>query len=286
LVVLLAAGAAVLFGVLAVTIRLSLGPGIDPEAASLVTAVVACLVCIAFAAALDEFSGLAWRDTWPFFVAGIWVPGISQMLFTRAVGVIGPSRTAILVGVSPVLSAGFAIALLGEPFRVALAAGTILVVAGGMLLAWERGGPAAVLPVGAALALTAGVLFAVRDNFVRWAATENDVPGVVAAAASLATASVVILLVVATRQSSLARVRRAARPFLLSGLVYGLSYACLFAAFDRGRVTVVAPLYATESLWAVVVSVLVLRRAERVGVRLLAAAVLVVGGGALISSFR
>jgi hypothetical protein len=41
LVVVLAAGAAVLFGALAVTIRVSLGPGIDPEAASFVTAVVA-----------------------------------------------------------------------------------------------------------------------------------------------------------------------------------------------------------------------------------------------------
>ncbi len=286
MVVLLAAGAAVLFGALAVTIRMSLGPGIDPEAASLVTAFVACLICIAVAAAFGDFSGLAWRETWPFFVAGVWVPGVSQMLFTRAVGVIGPSRTAILVGISPVLSAVFAIALLDEPFHVALAIGTGLIVAGGMLLAWERGGPAAVLPIGAALAVTAGVLFAVRDNFVRWAATENDVPGVVAAAASLATASFIILLVVAARESSAARVGRAGRPFLLSGLVYGLSYACLFAAFDRGRVTVVAPLYATESLWAVVVSVLVLRRAERVGVRLLAAAVLVVGGGALISSFR
>jgi drug/metabolite transporter (DMT)-like permease len=287
LVVLLAASAAVLFGALAVTIRTSLAPGIDPEAASLITAVVACLVCVAIAAALGEFSPLAWRDTWPFFVAGIWVPGISQMLFTRAVGVIGPSRTAILVGISPVLSAIFAIALLDEPFRVVLALGTILVVAGGMLLAWEREGALVVLPVGAALAVAAGVLFAVRDNFVRWAATGNDVPGVVAAAASLATASFVILVVVAMRGSSpLARVRKAARPFLLSGLVYGLSYACLFAAFDRGRVTVVAPLYATESLWAVVISFLVLRRAERIGWRLLVAAMLVVGGGALISSFR
>lgn len=286
MVVVLAAGAAVLFGALAVTIRLSLGPGIDPEAASFVTALVACLVGVAVAAAIGDFSGLVWHDTWPFFVAGLWVPGISQMLFTRAVGVIGPSRTAILVGISPVLSAAFAIVLLDEPFRVALAIGTILVVGGGTLLAWERGGPAAVLPLGAALAGSAGVLFAVRDNFVRWAATGNDVPGTVAAAASLASASIVILLVVLVRASPIVRIGRAGRPFLLSGLVYGLSYACLFSAFDRGRVTVVAPLYATESLWAVVISALVLRRAERFGVRLLAAAVLVVGGGALISSFR
>jgi uncharacterized membrane protein len=60
----------------------------------------------------------------------------------------------------------------------------------------------------------------------------------------------------------------------------------LYVAFDRGRVTIVAPLVATESLWAVLISMIMLRRSERFGVRLLLAAALVVGGGALISSFR
>jgi uncharacterized membrane protein len=57
-------------------------------------------------------------------------------------------------------------------------------------------------------------------------------------------------------------------------------------AFDHGRVTIVAPLYGTESLWAVVISAVVLRRAEAVGLRLAAAALLVVAGGALIGGFR
>jgi drug/metabolite transporter (DMT)-like permease len=51
--------------------------------------------------------------------------GISQILFTRSVGVIGPSRTAIVVGISPVLSAGIAVTLLGEPLHVALVFGTL-----------------------------------------------------------------------------------------------------------------------------------------------------------------
>jgi drug/metabolite transporter (DMT)-like permease len=285
-VVLLAVGAAMSFGALAVTIRIALGPGIDPEVASLVTTVLAGVVCATLALALGDFSGLVWRDTWPFVVTGLFAPGISQILFTRAVGVIGPSRTAILVGVSPVVSAAIAVALLGEPLRVALVLGTLFVVAGGALLVRERGGPAALLSMGIGLGLSAALLFAVRDNVVRWAARGNAVPGFVAATASLASASLVLLLVVVLRPDAVARVRRAARPFLLSGLVYGGSYACLYTAFDRGRVTVVAPLVATESLWAVLVSILVLRRAERIGARLLLAAALVVGGGALISSFR
>jgi len=66
----------------------------------------------------------------------------------------------------------------------------------------------------------------------------------------------------------------------------GVSYACPYSALDRGRVTVVAPLAATDALFAVLISLVVLRRSELIGPRLLLAAALVVSGGALISCFR
>ena len=286
MVVLLAAGAALSFGALAVTIRLSLHPPLDAEAASLVTTFLAGVCCVVLAAATGDFSGLGWGDTWPFFVTGLFAPGISQILFTRAVGLIGPSRTAVMVGVSPVLSAAIAVTILGEPLHVALVIGTLLVVAGGTLLVRERVGPGALLSLGIALGLGAALLFAIRDNLVRWASRGSDVPGFVSASVSLASATLVIAIVVLLRPNSVARVRQAFRPFVLSGLVYGASYACLYSAFDRGRVTIVAPLVATESLWAVLLSIVVLRRSERIGPRLLVAAALVVGGGALISGFR
>jgi drug/metabolite transporter (DMT)-like permease len=286
LVVLLAVGAAVSFGALAVTIRLALQPPLDAETASLVTTFLAGACCVVLAAATGDLSGFDWVDIWPFLVTGLFAPGISQILFTRAVGLIGPSRTAVFVGVSPVLSAAIAVTVLDEPLHVALVLGTLLVVAGGTLLVREHGGPGALLSLGIGLALGAALLFAIRDNLVRWAARGSDVPGFVAASASLASATLVIAVVVLLRPNPVARVRRTFRPFLLSGLVYGASYACLYSAFDRGRVTVVAPLVATESLWAVLISMIVLRRSERIGPRLLLAAALVVGGGALISGFR
>ena len=279
-------GAALSFGALAVTIRLALHPPLDAEAASLVTTFLAGVFCAVLAFAAGDLSGVDWGDTWPFFVTGLFAPGISQILFTRAVGVIGPSRTAVFVGVSPVLSAAIAVTLLGEPLHVALVIGTLLVVAGGTLLVRERGGSGALLSLGIGMALGAALLFGIRDNLVRWGASGSDVPGLVAASASLASATVVIALVVLMRPNAVARVRQAFRPFVLSGLVYGVSYACLYSAFDRGRVTIVAPRVATESLFAVLISMVVLRKSERIGVRLLVAAALVVGGGALISSFR
>jgi drug/metabolite transporter (DMT)-like permease len=284
--VLLGAGAALSFGALAVAIRVALAPGLDPDAASLVTTATACLVCVGVAAVFGQWDDVPWRDTWPFLVTGTVAPGITQVLFTRAVGLIGPSRTTIIVGTSPVLAAAIAIVFLDEPVRLALVAGTLLVVGGGTMLAWERGGPRGLLTLGAFLAGGGAVLFAIRDNFVRWAERGNAVPGVVAAACSLATATVVIVAIVAARGAGARRIRTAVRPFLLAGLIYGTAYACLLTAFDHGRVTIVAPLYATESLWAVVISAIVLRRAEAIGARLATASLLVVAGGALISGFR
>jgi drug/metabolite transporter (DMT)-like permease len=274
------------FGALAVAIRVALRRGLDPDAASLVTTVVAFVVCVLIAAAFGQWSHVPWRDTWPFLLTGTVAPGITQVLFTRAVGLIGPSRTTIVVGSAPALSVVIAIGFLDEPVHAALVIGTLLVVGGGTMLAWERGGPRGLLTLGVILAGAGAVLFAVRDNFVRWAERGNDVPGVVAAACSLATASVVIAGIVLVRGDGLRRTRDAAVPFLLSGLLYGLAYAFLLTGFDRGRVSVVAPLYGTESLWAVVISAVVLRRAEAVGLRLVAASVLVVAGGALIGGFR
>ena len=62
---------------------------------------------------------------------------------------------------------------------------------------------------------------------------------------------------------------------------------CLFEAFDRGRVSIVAPLNATQSLWAVVFSALVLgRAADVIGRRLVVAGLLIVAGAAIIGIVR
>jgi uncharacterized membrane protein len=74
--------------------------------------------------------------------------------------------------------------------------------------------------------------------------------------------------------------------WLLPGAFVGLSYVALFEAFYRGTVSVVAPIVATESLFGVVFSAILLHRSERVGARVVLGAVLVVAGGALIAVFR
>jgi uncharacterized membrane protein len=82
------------------------------------------------------------------------------------------------------------------------------------------------------------------------------------------------------------RVRHGRAAFVVSGLCLGLAYSALVAGLDSGRVSVVAPLNATQSLWAVVFAAVLLRRTEAIGRRVVLAAALVVAGGALIGAFR
>ena len=287
--VLLGCLAGVSFGALAVTVRLGLVRGVDAEtgaaAGSLIATALSVIVTFAAGASWSDF-GLG--GLWPYLAIGAVVPGCSQVIFVRAIRDAGPSRTAILIGTAPILSALIAIAALGEPFRVALAIGTVLVVIGGGLLAWERTGPHDSKPLGAVLALVAAALFAGRDNAVRATVDDSSVPGLVAGTASLAAAAAVLsaYVLVARRERLAARAGSSLVAFLPAGVSLAVAYDALIAAFDRGRVTIVAPLNATQSLWAVVFSLLLIRQTELIGRRVVAAAALVVAGGAVIGVAR
>jgi uncharacterized membrane protein len=76
--------------------------------------------------------------------------------------------------------------------------------------------------------------------------------------------------------------RRELTSFAPAGLLFGLSYICLFEAYFRGRVSVVSPLVATESLWGVGLAALVFGRSEGVGSRVIIGAAAIVAGGVLI----
>ena len=131
------------------------------------------------------------------------------------------------------------------------------------------------------------LLFATRDNVLRWLATEGRGAALPAAAAVMLGGAVTLFaFLVARRHVSAAAIRAEGRWFVLPGLLFGISYAFAFEAYFRGRVTIVSPLVATESLFGVLFAVLLLRRSELVGRHVLVGAALVVAGAALIGATR
>lgn len=282
--VLLALLSAFLFGSMSVGLRICLQRKPDIETATVATVLAALVVALVWAAAEAPFRGVHLGAAWPFALAGVLSPGLSQLFVTRAIRDVGASRTSVVLGSAPLVAVTIALVFLGEPLSVPLIVGAVLIVAGGVELARERNRPEHLLSIGLLFAFVGVVLFSIRDNVLRWLAVGSSVPPGVAAAAALAGGAAVILVAVGPRLRS--RRLRDAPPYAAVGVLFGTSYVALFEAFYRGRVSVVSPLIATESLWGVLLAVLLLRHSELVGRRLLLGAALVVAGGALIGAYR
>jgi len=284
--VLLACASAALFGAMSVAIRLGLRDLDDAELGSFAMSSLALVLTAGLGLAVSHGAGLA--DAWPFLAAGVVAPGISQVLFVRAVRDVGAARTSVLMGTAPLVAVVIAFTILGEPVSAGLIAGGLLIVSGGIALANERVRPEDFRRLGVVFAVAATVLFAVRDNVVRALATDSDVPPLVAVPVSLfaAVATVAVYLVVTRRGSWALGYGGAVRTFAPAALIFGLSYVLLFEAYYHGRVSVVAPLVATESLWGVAFAALFLRRSELVGRRLVLGAMLIVAGGVVIGLSR
>jgi S-adenosylmethionine uptake transporter len=276
------------FGFLAVTVRAGLVKGGDSEVGAIVILPVAFLVSLVAAAIAGDLGDVHPGALWAFFLIGLLVPGTSQILFIHSIRLAGPSRAAILIGVAPLVSAVLAIAFLGEPAQVGLALGTVIIVAGGAFLVGERKRPENFRALGLAAALLCALMFGVRDNLVRKASSSYAPPPLLATAATLLGACLVVLvyLLVVRRSKLRERFRPSLLPFLAAGLTLGFAYAFLVEGFSHGRVTVVAPLNATQSIWGVVFAAVLVGRSELIGRRTVAAGLLIVAGSALIGATR
>jgi drug/metabolite transporter (DMT)-like permease len=281
--ILLALASAALFGAMPVAVRFAFARPI-PAAIGTLYMQLTMLCILAVAAAIQGIEITS--DLLLFVLTGLIAPGVSQLFITVAIREAGSSRTSVAFGTAPLFAVVLAVAVFGEDPDAGVLAGAFLIVGGGLALAGERDRPAHVRRIGIAYALLGAALFALRDNLIRHFSLDTDVPSMTAAATTLASALVVTAAFVALRRDPLRTPPRIAARWLLPGVLFGTSYVCLFAAFYRGTVSVVAPIVGTESLWGVGFSALFLHRTEQVGGRLVLGATLVVSGAVLIGVFR
>jgi drug/metabolite transporter (DMT)-like permease len=279
--ILLACGSAALFGAMTVLLRVALRAGSSAEAGTLATVLMA-LVVLGINVAVRGVWDLP--RAWPFLIAGVLAPGCSQILFTAAIRDVGASRASVTIGTAPLFAVAIALVFLGEPVIAGVVAGAVLVVVGGALLLSERRRPEHLRLAGLGFALAATVIFATRDSLIRRLGTHaTHVDPGLAAFATMISGFVTLIVFALLRKRP---VRLGALPaFVPAGLCFGLSYILLFEAFYRGRVSVVSPFVATETVWAVGLSTIFLRH-EHIGKRLLLGAAFVVAGGVLIGIFR
>jgi drug/metabolite transporter (DMT)-like permease len=281
--IVLALVSAALFGAMPVAVRFAFRRPV-PGMVAVLLMQTATFSVLAVAAAVQ--GGVTLAGALPFVMAGLIAPGVSQIFNTTAIREAGASRASVAFGTGPLFAVVLAVAVFGEEPSAGVVAGGVLIVAGGLALAGEKDRPAHVRRIGIVYALVGAATFALRDNIVRHVSLDTDVPSMTAGAVTLASALALTSAIVAVRRDRVAWPAVVTGSWMLPGVLIGLSYVALFEAFYRGTVSVVTPIVATESLWGVAFSALLLHRTEQVGWRLVIGAVLVVAGGVLVAVFR
>jgi DME family drug/metabolite transporter len=200
-----------------------------------------------------------------FVLLGILQMATSLFTFT-GLAKIGASRSVPLRSSYPLWSAMIAISLLGEEASVTILAGTLLVVAGVVLITWQPGENDStyrwwhvLFPLVAAL--FAGIAFPVR----RYALIISNEP--LFFAALLATVALTCLVAYLLLQVGAQRPvwnRKALLPFVLSGGFETIAAFSSLFAVSIGRVVVVAPIVATSPFWNLLMVIVFLRGLERV----------------------
>ena len=176
-------------------------------------------------------------NAWPFVVAGLLAPGISQILFTFAVRDAGASRTSVTVGTAPLVRGRDALVFLGEPLVAGSCSGAALIVTGGVAARERpRRGPSTSSASGSSRARRT-IAFASRDTLVRWLATDvTDVEPGLAAFVTMLTGTTVVCSS-SSRSRALASTRRARCAFAPGrALLRALVHLSLRGVLPRPRV--------------------------------------------------
>lgn len=280
---------AVFFGATTVVVRLALRRDVRHEIAAFSPLIVAAAICapiglISLLVTGAQGAGGLWR----FALIGLVAPGASQLVFFPAVRYAGAARVGILIGMAPVISAGLAIGLLGEPFRIVLAAATLMIVVGGIVLAWDPSRPEGFRPIGLVYGAASAVIFSVQAVAIRWASEGRSIPPFTALGVMVAAAVAVPLLALlaARGRTAFEGLPHALRVFLPSGLMYAGANVGFVLAYRYGQVIVVSPLTATESLWTVALAAVLLGvQRDAISRHVVGACALIVVGGILVGVY-
>ena len=283
--------AGMLFAVNATFTRLALDrTRIRTDVAAVATVVTAATVASVIAIIGGvRLSDLSWADSKGFFVIGIIVPGVAQLTFYAAIRMAGPSRSAIMLGTVPVWSVVLAIIFLDEHWSATVVVGTLLAVAGSILLATEGITKASVSRLGLLLAALTALQFAIRDVLARSVTQESNLDSSTAAAVTLGVGAVVLIGVAvgtAGPRGFSENLRRSMPAMLIPGVAVGLAMPALLAAFERSRVGIVSPILGTtQTVGAVLLSGLLIGGTE-INKRVVLAVSVTLAGGTLIGITR
>ena len=252
------------------------------RASALVGATVGVTIAAIVSLILALVSGSSLPDSevlWKFAIVGIIAPGSSQGLFVSSIGSIGPARTSILIGTSPVFSVLLAVFFLDESWKTTIMIGTLLTVVGSALISWEKG--IRFRQAGIVFAIATSLTFAIRDVVARHFNVGTDVSSWWSGTVVLIAASITLWIFVSIKFGPIwkTQTRKALPEFIPSGIMIGIALPLLLEALNKGAVNIVAPLaLASQNIAIVILSGWFFGSRERTRQVIVAMILIFVGG--------
>ncbi len=219
-----------------------------------------------------------------FIAVGIFVPGVARFFIFKGMERLGAPISSCLTNSGPLFAIAIAILFLGEKPTTTNILGAVSIVGGIISLSW-KGTAKTWRTRDLGFPLSAALLFAARDNLVRFAVVQVSSPVVgaaVAATTSFVTMTGMYLIFVKKRPLRPSATLGMAY-FALSGFMNFFSYAFTYTALSLERVSIISPLVNASSLFVLPLTLLFLRGVERLTPRKIGATALVILGVLLIS---
>jgi len=244
-----------------------------------ITIAVNALVLLAAHFVLHSDTRLFTADNLIFVAVGLFVPGVTRVLSFRGIRSLGSSVTSTIVNTTPMFSTVLAIFLLHERPAPLVLLGVALTVGGLVTVSWvgektDYKKSEMIYPFLCAL------IFSAKDITVRWGLADGSGQPILAAGIAALTSTVQIFLI--TRWAHGEKFCLPPAPvagwFVASGVFTGGSFLFMYIAYSLERVSIVAPLINSYTVFVSLLTPFMARSIETVTPRKLAGAALVVAG--------
>lgn len=218
-------------------------------------------------------------DNLIYFAVGLFVPGLTRVLSFRGIRTLGSSVTSTIVNTTPMFSTVMAIVLLGERPNWLVLAGVVLTVGGLIAVSWG-GEKTSYNRIELVFPFLCALLFCGKDIAVRWGLAGGGGQPILAAGIAALTSTVEIFLITRylQKQPFVLPPLHIARWFVWSGIFTGGSFLFMYVAYSMERVSIVAPLINSYTVFVSILTPFMARQIESVTRQKLVGAALVVAG--------
>jgi uncharacterized membrane protein len=283
---------ALFWGIVPVVNKRGLAIGGNPLQCALtmvsVTLVVFWVLLLGTQPGEDLFAHLSVRSVCIFGLAGFAGTALGRVTSAAGVDRVGATINSAALSSRPLIATLIAMLWLGEPAKPPLFAGIVLLVAGVVTLVFSKGGNITGWRKRELWSpLMGATVFALGNVIRRFGLSTTPLP-VLEALVINQTAAFSALAgygLIWRRSQVLSAPRRSYLFFSISGVLGAIALFSMFEALDRGPIAIVDPLVGTQSLFTILVAYFVLHDLERITLRLIVGAVLVVLGASIIIAF-